>query len=524
MPKESPLRETNKPQLHIMSLGDVMKDFNNKNKENQKKPAIKIKSNGFKVGDILALKDPKKYKPSNHYFVEVKDIFAEKTYERGFMDPPGAATEIYNMTMTLISHDRPDAPEVSGHTKDFRKVTPAEIKARLKEVSDMKTFIASEKFKTGDMLVLNKDIEVPDRGRFGCGMITVRKGTTIIVDLAPDDTNDDDDMDDKRARKFVDPRDVNVGGIHLSMLVCPQLGVYFPEIEQKEFVSVQDVTRKTPDFKDTTLVVPDDYMQRLQIATRRVTDVETHEFVYKKLGLTRVCQKGRGSIILLYGPPGTGKTLTAEILAERINRPLIKLTLGSLTDGEGLAQRLAIGFKRAKRYNAILLLDEVDVFIRKRGSHNPMFDENTSVFLRVLEYFDGILVMTTNLVDHIDTAVFSRVHVCLEYGAQTEKERLAIWRSMFPPELMKVMAGNDETHEKMFNELAKIQLNGREIKTVIQNAVSKAVVSTETSRLKGIDAIPGEGAKWIHPKFFIEEAKLLEEQRNSLKGPDGPTV
>lgn len=40
--------------------------------------------------------------------------------------------------------------------------------------------------------------------------------------------------------------------------------------------------------------------------------------------------KGKGLVILLYGEPGVGKTLTAESVADKTRRPLLRLDASSL--------------------------------------------------------------------------------------------------------------------------------------------------------------------------------------------------
>lgn len=480
----------------------------------------------FKVGDFVIADTPKGLK---HLKALGRDtaptlFYIEQTYEPepyfwNMFQPP-----IYSdADAVLVSDDRPSAPRCKLSSEDFRVVTAEELSSRLSAVAEAKAIFDKENFTTGDPVELMKDIEVFQHGMLSSGWVTIRKGTSAIIDLAPGKENDDDTYEARDARTENAPRDLMLGDKYkVADFVMPRLGLFFPEMEHFDFVRPNQIKRKLPEFKDTKLVVPDGYMERIMTVTRRVTDKDVHEKIYEQLGLHRVCQKGRGANILLYGPPGTGKTMTAEVLAEMMGRPLLKGNLGTLTDGEHLSQRLATYFKRAKRYNAILLLDEVDVFIRRRGGMNPIFDENTAVFLRVLEYFDGILIMTTNLVNHIDPAVFSRVHVCLEYSATTNDERKAIWKSMFPEELRKVITGDEQSLEKMFDELATVNINGREIKNVIQNVVCRAVVLTETKNKKGLDAIPKE-LKWISPRLFIDEAQSLEDQRNALRGAEpGP--
>ena len=51
-------------------------------------------------------------------------------------------------------------------------------------------------------------------------------------------------------------------------------------------------------------------------------------------------------------------------------------------------------------------------------------------FLRTLEYFDGLLFMTTNRPDDIDEAIISRCAAIIDYAPPTAKDAAAIWRVM----------------------------------------------------------------------------------------------
>ena len=85
-------------------------------------------------------------------------------------------------------------------------------------------------------------------------------------------------------------------------------------------------------------------------------------------------------------------------------------------------------FERAENWKALLLLDEADDFLCKR-SYDSDHNSLVSVFLRKLELYEGIMLVTTNRVKDFDEAVQSRIHVGVKYsplGVDTRKE---IWRS-----------------------------------------------------------------------------------------------
>lgn len=80
--------------------------------------------------------------------------------------------------------------------------------------------------------------------------------------------------------------------------------------------------------------------------------------------------KGQGIVLLLTGDPGVGKTLTAESVAEQMRKPLYSMSAGELGNtAEDVEQHLNMILEMATKWNAVLLLDEADVFLEQRTSH-----------------------------------------------------------------------------------------------------------------------------------------------------------
>lgn len=103
------------------------------------------------------------------------------------------------------------------------------------------------------------------------------------------------------------------------------------------------------------------------------------------------------------GRPGVGKTLTAEGIADHLKRPLYMVSAGELgTDSAVLEKRLTNILDISFTWNAVLLIDEADVFLERRSVHDMHRNSLVSIFLRVLEYFQGILFLTTNRVETFD--------------------------------------------------------------------------------------------------------------------------
>jgi SpoVK/Ycf46/Vps4 family AAA+-type ATPase len=84
---------------------------------------------------------------------------------------------------------------------------------------------------------------------------------------------------------------------------------------------------------------------------------------------------------------------------------------------------------RAQRWGAVMLIDEADVYIKRRDDDMTM-NAVVGVFLRVLEYFNGLLFLTTNRVDDIDEAIVSRCIALIRYHAPDRDGRRRIWEVM----------------------------------------------------------------------------------------------
>lgn len=140
--------------------------------------------------------------------------------------------------------------------------------------------------------------------------------------------------------------------------------------------------------------------------------------------------KSGGTTILCLGEPGVGKTLTAEIYSEVVERPLYRVHSGQLgTNPDKIEERLQLILERSEAWGSILLIDEADVYIRERDnsmSHNAI----VAAFLRKLEYFNGLLFLTTNRADDVDDAIKSRAMAIVKYEKPKQNELKRIWQTL----------------------------------------------------------------------------------------------
>ncbi|KAF5268689.1 hypothetical protein FOXYS1_422 [Fusarium oxysporum] len=176
--------------------------------------------------------------------------------------------------------------------------------------------------------------------------------------------------------------------------------------------------------------------------------------------------KGKGLVMLLCGPPGTGKTFTAESVSENLKRPLYRIDTSDLgMDTSKLECNLKTALDRCARWDAILLLDEADVFLEKRTSSNLTQNEMTTIFLRLLEYYKGLMILTTNRYPAIDPAFESRIDLSFVFQDLEPASRAKIWYNFLIRENKKLAEDSNA-----IAKLASMPLNGRQIKSAVKTA------------------------------------------------------
>ncbi|KAI9863117.1 MAG: hypothetical protein M1813_003937 [Trichoglossum hirsutum] len=242
---------------------------------------------------------------------------------------------------------------------------------------------------------------------------------------------------------------------------------------------IRDVIPTEENFKD--LVIPPRHKRIVEALVKthsrgsRAVDKGILQRGNIKHHVDFVRGKGEGVIMLLHGPPGVGKTSTAECVAELCDRPLFQITCGDIgTEPEDVEKNLNANFRLAHRWGCVLLLDEADVYLTKRGHEDLKRNTLVSVFLRVLEYYPGILLLTTNRVGLFDEAFKSRIHVSLQYPKLDKVSAMRVWENhirrakrRYHVEEKKVMKLARQTFDTM-------SWNGRQIKNAFQVVISLA--------------------------------------------------
>jgi hypothetical protein len=239
-------------------------------------------------------------------------------------------------------------------------------------------------------------------------------------------------------------------GLFTTLPMHCYLLMFHLDLHHHLWVHVNDIEpyRYQPELKQK-LVLREEQIDLIDILTAEM-DVLMDDIIEGKSG---------GTTVLCAGPAGVGKTLTAEVYSEIIKRPLYRVHSGQLGLNVGeMEKALKDVLTRAQRWGAVMLIDEADVYIKRRDNNIAM-NAVVGVFLRVLEYFNGLLFLTTNRVDDIDEAIVSRCIALIKYYPPDRNARHRIWQVMTEQFQLDI-------DELLLNQLPDVfpQATGRDIK------------------------------------------------------------
>ncbi|KAK2051880.1 ATPase [Colletotrichum caudatum] len=322
---------------------------------------------------------------------------------------------------------------------------------------------------------------------------------------------------------FDDSSTTQRGLTNHDLLLCPSaVMAYVFRTRTWEYVHIKNLQQ--PQFDEDMighLVISEQRLRTLKALSKSFARVNKHgEGINDaKWSAGFVRGKGNGLIFLLHGKPGVGKTCTAECIAEFTCRPLMVLTSSDIgTDPRQVEYNLTSNFKRAMSWGAVLLIDEADVFMERRTTSDLTRNSLVAGFLRALEFYDGILFLTTNRVGSFDDAFISRIHVQLYYPDFTDDERQRVWKTFIDKlarERGDTMRMTIDAKEYIASTRKHgIKWNGREIRNAFQTAVALAEYDNEKD---------GEGRTMVtdnHLRAVVELSKDFKGYLNDLHRRD----
>ena len=255
---------------------------------------------------------------------------------------------------------------------------------------------------------------------------------------------------------------------------------YHPYVKMYDLTSYREIRSHVKDLMEykydksliDKLILPKDIRNILDILLGGVEDLQD-DIIRGKSG---------GIIVISTGKPGVGKTLTAEAYSEIVEKPLYKVQSAQLgITPDSVEKELQKCLYNAEKWGAILLIDECDVYLRERGNdlaHNAL----VGVFLRVLEYYGGLLFLTSNRESTIDDAIYSRKTAHIKYKMPDKEELTKIWAVHLTQQRIKY---NNNVIGVIVDAFPNI--SGRDVKSLCK--LSKLIMNRKKEETLTIDTV-----------------------------------
>lgn len=188
-----------------------------------------------------------------------------------------------------------------------------------------------------------------------------------------------------------------------------------------------------------------------------------------KLSAWGLPRQREGVTAVFHGPSGTGKTMAACAIAHKLGMPLLRADLSRIMDkyvGE-TEKHLGRLFRSARENHCVLLFDEADALFGKRAQistgHDKYANLSTSYLLQEIEQYDGIAILSTNLLGSFDDAFLRRLHYIVRFSLPDAALRETLWRQALPPERC--------AEELPYAKLAQAELSPARILAAVRGAV-----------------------------------------------------
>ena len=246
-------------------------------------------------------------------------------------------------------------------------------------------------------------------------------------------------------------------------------------------------------IKETKLIYSSEIENDINLLEESLSDKKFMEIQ------NRLEEKGmsKGITIMLHGYSGTGKTETVYQMARKTNRPILYADFGSIISkyiGETEQnisklfkeyQTICTAFSKEGKNVPILLINEADTFFGKRSSSaadsNWLSVNNRiqSLLLDLMDSFNGIMIITTNIAENFDQAFERRFLYKIKFEKPNEEMRKLMWKS-------KIFGISDESAEKIAK---KYDFSGGQIQNIVKKITLNEILSGHKNKDEEIDAL-----------------------------------
>jgi AAA+ superfamily predicted ATPase len=222
-----------------------------------------------------------------------------------------------------------------------------------------------------------------------------------------------------------------------------------------------------PNIKMEDYKVSEDMKEKLNeaISFSRSVSATNYKFIENVRSMDRL-------VFLFSGPPGTGKSMGAEVLACELNKDLWICSLARLqSEFVGKTEQIMEDvFNSAQAAGAVLLIDECDSFLRSREQiKSDHMIKVVNNLLNLVANFKGILVLTTNYPEILDSAFSRRIDFKFNVQLPSFEARKEILKNLLLPDAP--LADDVNISEAVKD----IEISGGLLKVAVERAFMKMI-------------------------------------------------
>lgn len=253
------------------------------------------------------------------------------------------------------------------------------------------------------------------------------------------------------------------------------------------------------------MVLPEEVMEQLR-------QICTAARYGRRLAGWGVPVRNEGVTAVFHGPSGTGKTMAAHAVARALEMPLLRADLSEIMDkyvGE-TEKHLGRLMQSARENRCVLLFDEADALFGKRAGistgHDKFANLSTSFLLQEIEQYDGVALLSTNLLQNFDEAFIRRLSYVVRFVLPDARQREKLWRRALPPDRL--------TGPIPFRDLARPELSPARINGVAR-AAAVAAMSAGKNAMDAADVVRALGLE------LQKSGKTLPRELSALLAEQG---
>lgn len=245
---------------------------------------------------------------------------------------------------------------------------------------------------------------------------------------------------------------------------------------EKEVQRSQNIEVVKPIKSLSDLITSDSTRRDLEDVIYKAKNLESNRYKF----LENLRKSGR-MVALFLGPPGTGKSMAAEVVAKETGRDLWVASYDKMVKGMvGATEEILTDiFTAASASHVILLIDEADALLANRESLDEAYLKRwINHLLMLIESFNGVLILTTNHADKMDSALSRRIDIKAHFAEPDEVQMVEIMKRLLQPDA-------PLSAEFDFAAVVKdIKLSGG----LVRNAIERAVLKMERLSLSELSS------------------------------------